>query len=140
MEERHIPKVYTIEKECFTVPWSMESFSNEIQSNFLARYWVAIYEQTVVGYAGLWAVLDEGHITNIAVGAKWRKRGIGELLVDHLIDESQKKGVDRWTLEVRRSNLPALLLYQKKGFKIMGERQNYYTDPKEDAIIMWKLK
>jgi ribosomal-protein-alanine N-acetyltransferase len=91
----------------------------------------------IVGYAGMWVILDEAHVTTIAVDPLHRRQRIGERLLAALIDESLKRGA-RWvTLEVRKSNLGAQTLYRKYGFKDIGVRKGYYSDNREDAIVMW---
>ena len=92
----------------------------------------------VVGYVGMWVILDEGHITNLAVDPAYRRKGIGRALLEHLITEGKKRGVRFLTLEVRSSNLVAQQLYRKLGFYEAGVRPGYYQDNQEDAIIMWK--
>ena len=138
MEMEHIDEVMVVESLSFTVPWSRNSFVEELTKNKFSRYIVAKVEGVVVGYAGMWLIAGEGHITNIAVHPSFRGYGIGKKLMDGLICIAKSEGVDRLTLEVRRSNLIAQSLYYKYGFEICGERKAYYTDNKEDALIMWK--
>lgn len=117
--------------------WSLDSFSKEL-TNPLAKYIVAKTKDKIIGFAGLWIIVDEGHITNIAVHPDYRKKGVGSALVDSLIEHSKKWGCSALTLEVRASNIPAQNLYSKYGFQSEGIRKNYYHDNNEDAIIMWK--
>ncbi|MTI71977.1 MAG: ribosomal-protein-alanine N-acetyltransferase [Firmicutes bacterium] len=138
MKEIDIDSVLEIEKLSFSTPWSKKSFKMEINGNKLSRYIVATNNEKVVGYAGVWLIVDEGHITNIAVHPNKRKKGIGNILLEALIDICKKKDMDRMTLEVREKNFIAHELYKKYGFKDCGKRPGYYADTKEDAIIMWK--
>jgi len=138
MTEDDIDEVVEIEKLSFTTPWSREAFVGEVTKNSCARYIVAEVDKKVVGYAGFWVVLDEGHITNIAVHPEYRGKGIGSRLMEGLIDLAKKNGITSMTLEVRESNLVAQNLYKKFGFKALGRREGYYQDNNEDAIVMWK--
>jgi ribosomal-protein-alanine N-acetyltransferase len=137
MKLEDIDGVYTVEKSCFPDPWSKESFKKEVQ-NKLAKYLVAQIEDKVVGYVGAWFVVDEAHITNVAVSPQYRGQKIGDKIVKSLIDECQDNKMKAMTLEVRVSNIVAQNLYKKYGFKLAGVRKEYYSDNKEDALIMWK--
>lgn len=138
MEEYDLDRIMEIEKDCFTTPWSRESFLIEITTNLLARYIVAEVEGVVAGYGGIWMIAREGHITNIAVETNYRKLGIGKKIVEGLINLSIAMGIESMTLEVRKSNISAQNLYKQYGFLSQGIRPNYYQDDNEDAIIMWK--
>lgn len=138
MEERDLDRIIEIEKDCFTTPWSRESFLMEITENLLARYIVAEVDGLVVGYGGIWIIVGEGHITNIAVESRYRKIGAGKKLVGGLVDISKRLLLTAMTLEVRKSNFPAQNLYKQYGFVEHGIRPKYYKDNNEDAIIMWK--
>jgi len=140
MTEEDIDQVLEIEKESFKTPWSREAFVLELEKNQLARYIVAEKEGKVIGYGGLWLILDEAHITNIAVSSQYRGQGIGKLIMEGLIEICEEKGINNMTLEVRKSNIVAQSLYKKYGFVNCGVRPGYYTDTKEDAIIMWREK
>ncbi len=133
-----IPQVQLVEGKCFTTPWSRNIFLSEITRNDNAFYVVAEKEERVIGYAGLWIILDEGHITNIAVHPDFQRQGIGEALMEEITLYALKKGVTRMTLEVRLSNHRAQALYTKLGFAPSGVRKQYYQDDKEDALIMWR--
>lgn len=137
MEEKDIPGVLKVSTLSLKESWSIDSFTKEL-SNPLAKYIVAKFDDTVVGFAGVWTILDEGHITNIAVHPNYRKQKIGSKLVKSLLDYCHSCNCNALTLEVRESNLPAQGLYKKYGFKEEGIRKNYYSDNKENAIIMWK--
>lgn len=133
-----IDDVMVVEKLSFSIPWSKQAFIEEVTNNKFARYIIAKLDGKTVGYAGLWKVLNEGHITNVAVHPEYRRSGVGFMLVKGLIELSIKENIDKLTLEVRRSNIAAQNLYAKFGFKVEGFRKEYYADNKEDAIIMWK--
>lgn len=134
----HIDSVLIIDTLCFPTPWSRESFQKEIENNKFARYIIAKKGEVVIGYAGMWLILDEGHITNIAVHPEYRGIGTGKLLLEALIEICKIESVNSITLEVRKSNLVAQSLYKKYGFVEEGIRKEYYGDNREDAIIMWK--
>lgn len=138
MENIHVKGVMNVENLSFSIPWSEEIFYREISDNKYAVYFVAIYDNEVVGYAGMWKICDEGHITNIAVLPKNRKNGIGSMLLKSLIEEAKKGGVVRMTLDVRVGNVAAQKLYSNFGFKMGGIRKQYYEDNLEDAVVMYK--
>jgi len=130
--------VMAIEKASFTTPWSRGAFIKEVTENKLAFYTVAEIAGVIVGYAGVWLIVDEGHITNIAVAPEYRGREIGKKILEELIRELKNRKILRVTLEVRESNEVAIGLYKSYGFIILGRRPGYYTDNGEDALIMWK--
>ena len=117
--------------------WDLDSFSKEL-SNPLAKYLIAKINDKVVGFVGVWTIIDEGHITNMAVHPEFREKGVGSLLLTSLIERSKDWGCPSLTLEVRSSNNAAKGLYKKFGFLEEGLRKNYYRDNSEDALIMWK--
>lgn len=137
-EERDVHEVAELDKLCFAMPWSEESFRQEFTENERALYIVAEIGGRIVGYAGMWVILDEGHITNVCVHPDYRKRHIGEGILRVLIAAGAQVGVERTTLEVRKSNAPAIALYEKLGFVSEGVRKGYYENNNEDAIIMWR--
>lgn len=134
-----IDDIMEIELSSFNIPWSRASFVSELISNKFAKYIIARIGNKVVGYAGMWKVLDEGHITNIAVHPEYRQRKIGTGLVEVLLSLAQEIEISKLTLEVRRSNTVAQTLYKKFGFEALGFRKKYYADNQEDALIMWKV-
>jgi [ribosomal protein S18]-alanine N-acetyltransferase len=138
MTEENIDEVLVVENLSFRIPWSKNAFLEEVTNNKFARYIAVAYDGRIVGYAGMWKVIDEGHITNIAVHPGFRGNGIGSLLMEKLIGLAKDEEVTSMTLEVRRSNLIAQKLYTKYGFLPGGVRKSYYSDNGEDAIIMWK--
>lgn len=137
MEPKHIDGVMVVEHLSFTVPWSRESFTQELMTNGFAHYIAAIENDVVIGYAGMWKIEDEGHITNVAVHPEFRGTHIGKKLMEALIKLAKDSGIRAMTLEVRKSNYIALNLYKSLGFTEAGIRKNYYSDNREDAIIMW---
>lgn len=137
MQKTHIDDVLDICAHSFATPWSRTSFLNEL-NNVFANYLVAIHNNKVIGFAGTWIILDESHITNIAVSPNFRKMGVGKKLLEALVNQGISKGVVAFTLEVRESNIAAQNLYSSHGFITEGIRKNYYEDNKENALIMWK--
>ncbi|NLL70787.1 MAG: ribosomal protein S18-alanine N-acetyltransferase [Epulopiscium sp.] len=138
MKRSHVSQVWEIEKQCFATPWSKQALIKELQVNRLALYFVAIYNDIVAGYAGMWKIVDEGHITNIAVLPQLQGQGIGSALLERLIEAGKISQLQALTLEVRVGNQKARSLYEKYGFRIMGIRKEYYQDNREDGYIMWK--
>ncbi|MDR2939712.1 MAG: ribosomal protein S18-alanine N-acetyltransferase [Clostridiales bacterium] len=139
MALNHLEDVHAIEQESFSVPWSKKELQSELTNNRLAVYLVALNENSdVMGYAGMWHVVNEGHITNIAVKREFRGQGVGSRLLESIIEIAGQKEMIGITLEVRISNMKAQSLYTKYGFKPEGFRKRYYSDTNEDAIIMWK--
>jgi len=138
MEVADINSVVDIEENCFPIPWTKNTFLTELTKNKLAKYCVVEVDGVVAAYGGMWLVVDEAHITNIAVHPKYRGKGIGKKVVEGLIEEGHKINIYRMTLEVRRSNLTAQGLYKKLGFVLCGIRPGYYQDNEEDALIMWR--
>ncbi len=131
--------VEKVEKACFNMPWSRESFWREA-SNDKAYYLLAIDNdnaEKVVGYVGVWILLNEGQITNVAVMPEYRDKGIGRQMLERIIEICKKKDATAITLEVRPSNHKAIHLYESLGFKSVGRRRGYYEDNGEDAQIMW---
>lgn len=130
--------VMAVEQESFLTPWSRSAFEEELAQNRLARYLVALDGETIVGYAGTWLVINEAHVTNVAVHSNRRREGIGRLLMEALMDMARDAGMESMTLEVRVSNESARALYHQLGFISAGIRKNYYSETKEDALILWR--
>lgn len=135
MREEHIPAIHAIEQRAYSCPWSVASFQAEL-TNHMAVYLTLLRDGELVGYAGEWLVIDEAHVTTVAVDPDERRKGYGELLVAELLGQAVQAGMTRATLEVRVSNLAATKLYEKFGFHIVATRKNYYPD-REDALVMW---
>ncbi len=136
MRLEDVPRVMSIEKECFPTPWHESAYLTEI-SNRSAYYIVAADENDIYGYAGMWVIMDEAHITTLGVAKNARGKKTGERLLVGLLDEAMKRGARRATLEVRQSNEVAQNLYRKYGFIPAAIRRGYYTDNNENAIVMW---
>lgn len=137
MTEADIDQVYEIEKLSFALPWTKESFFHEMNFNDHAYYVVAEVDGRIVGYCGMWLVLDECHITNVAILPQERGKKLGERLMREAMDVARAQGAVLMTLEARVSNHIAQNLYRKLGFENGGIRKRYYTDNHEDAIVMW---
>ncbi|MBS4021652.1 MAG: ribosomal protein S18-alanine N-acetyltransferase [Dethiobacter sp.] len=135
MKIEHVEQVGAIEKMVYPSPWSKGAFISEIDENSFASYYVALDDCQVIGYGGIWIILDEAHITNLAVHPRYQRLQVGTALLQQLIYEALAHGVRRMTLEVRFSNKIAQNLYCKFGFMPRGVRTKYYSD--EDAMIMW---
>lgn len=131
-----VDAVHAIEEAAFPTPWSHDAFVKEVTENRCARYLVLKEEGECVAYAGMWLIMDEGHITNIAVRADRRSLGYGEAVTRALIQLAADSGLSFLTLECRRSNVAAQSLYHKLGFKDVGFRKRYYENS-EDALIMY---
>jgi [ribosomal protein S18]-alanine N-acetyltransferase len=129
--------VMVVELNSFTVPWSREAFFNELTKNQFAQYLVVEVDQKVVGYCGVWIIVDEAHITNIALLPEYRGMKLGEALMAKVMELARAMGALRMTLEVRVSNERAQNLYRKFGFEEGAIRKQYYTDNMEDALVMW---
>ncbi|WMT42107.1 ribosomal protein S18-alanine N-acetyltransferase [Paenibacillus sp. D2_2] len=132
-----IPDIMVIEHESFTLPWSEVAFRNEMTMNHFARYLIMEVDGKAAGYCGMWTIVDEAHITNIAVRTAMRGQHLGERLLRAMMDWAIELGMVRMTLEVRVSNHVAQSLYSKMGFEPAGKRKDYYSDNHEDALIMW---
>lgn len=130
--------VMNVEHESFTVPWSEQAFHQELQQNPFAMYYVLDDGNEIAGYAGMWLIIDEVHITNIAVLPKHRGMGWGERLMQTLVHQAESAGAVKMTLEVRASNFVAQKMYSKFGFKYQCTRAGYYSDNGEDAWVLIK--
>lgn len=162
MRMSDVPTVSAIERIVFSLPWSTSAFTYDLTNNPNAEYLVLRYrpwmvaereanaisrsvrrllkpprqDPSLIGYGGLWMVLEEGHICTLAVRPAWRGRGLGELLLAGLVERARERGAEVMTLEVRVSNVTAQNLYLKYGFRVAGRRKGYYSDNREDALIM----
>ena len=128
--------VHRIEHASFSQPWPDEAYRSELVANRLASYLVARAGDELVGFGGIWLMVDEAHVTTFAVDPAWRRRRVGESLLLALLDLAIARHAREATLEVRLSNVPARRLYEKFGFKPVGIRPRYYSDNHEDALIM----
>ena len=138
LDDKYTESVYLICTKCFKIPWSKESIRNELSNNLFSNYLGAFIEDKLVGFIGMWAIINEGEITNIAVLPEYQNKGVGAKLLKKLIKLSLDKKLEYLYLEVRFSNLNAQSLYRKFGFKTYGLRRSYYSDNKENAILMSK--
>ncbi|HTM04855.1 MAG TPA: ribosomal protein S18-alanine N-acetyltransferase [Vicinamibacterales bacterium] len=137
--ERDLEGVLRVEAESFTNPWTREMYAWELQNRSVCHiYVVRTAECHVAGFCAFWLVFDEIHINNIAMLPAYRGRGIGRALLEHVLAEARTLGATRATLEVRASNTGALKLYSELGFYVAATRRNYYTNPVEDALILWR--
>lgn len=138
MERSQVDEVLKIEEQAYGEHhWSKDSFYGELSNN-LAHYYCALdLEGNLIGYAGCWQIIDEAHITTIAVKPEFKRKKIGEALLNKILVDCYKNEIKYVTLEVRVSNIPAIKLYEKYGFKSLGARKGYYQNNNEDALIMW---
>ena len=139
MSLEHIAEINELEKLCFSLPWSRQALISQLPDD-MHMFIAAIGDDgQVLGYVGMMYVLDEGYISNVAVSPEHRRLGIADALINALIDRANEKDLSFVTLEVRKSNVPAIELYIKNGFSEVGLRKNYYTKPTEDAILMTRF-
>ncbi|HEX3021156.1 MAG TPA: ribosomal protein S18-alanine N-acetyltransferase [Lachnospiraceae bacterium] len=136
MVEKDLEEVVQLEKDIFSDPWSKESFLSSITSGNCI-YLVVRDAEELVAYCGMYLVIDEGQIANVAVRKEYRNQNIGATMLKKLMEMGLQKGAVNFTLEVRVTNLPAIHLYEKIGFTHAGIRKNFYEKPTEDAYIMW---
>ena len=139
IREADVRQIHEIEALCFAMPWSEESILHDVKENPVAR-WLVLDDGSgrVMAYAGMWFVLDEAHVCNVAVHPDFRRMGYGRRILEALVDMAKANSMTLMTLEVRRSNLAAQALYHQCGFLDVGYRKRYYEDNKEDALIMYR--
>ena len=137
LQEGYLPAILAIENRVNGSPWSERSFRNELDHPH-GVFRVALEGGEVVGYGGLWLVIDEAHVTNVAVEPEHQRRGVGRRLMRELLEEARARGATCATLEVRAGNAAALHLYESLGFERSAVRRGYYPDNKEDAVVMWR--
>lgn len=133
--EAHVEGIAQIEKECFSAPWSEESIKAELD-NENAHFVVALSGEKVLGYIGVHEIVGEAYVANVAVSQKYRRFGIASALLGEAEKGAKERGCEFISLEVRKSNVPAISLYEKRGYTVRGVRKNFYSDPTEDGIIM----
>jgi ribosomal-protein-alanine N-acetyltransferase len=137
--EADLDGVLSVEAESFTNPWTREMYAWELQNRSVCHvYVVRTGDCRVAGFCAFWLVFDEIHINNVAVRPQFRAQGIGTALMRHVLAEARRLGARRATLEVRSSNTDARRLYERLGFYVAATRRNYYTNPVEDALILWR--
>ncbi|MBR2133581.1 MAG: ribosomal protein S18-alanine N-acetyltransferase [Eubacterium sp.] len=134
-EEKYIDDVWEIEKTCFSSPWSREDLSAQLE-NETSHFYVAVCDGKVSGYMGLQIFSKEGYVTNVAVLPQFRRKGVAKAL----LERAMQNEMDFITLEVRKSNSPAISLYKNAGFIDVGIRPHFYSNPNEDAVIMTRFK
>jgi len=137
MVEDDINTLLDIEEACFATPWTWDSFLYELHENPYATYYVMELDGVIIGYCGLWLVIDEAHITNIAIMPEYRGHKYGDSLFSHVLEKAREAGAIQLSLEVRVSNIVAQKMYRKYGLIPGGIRKRYYTDNQEDALVMW---
>lgn len=134
-----VQEIMNIEYTVFSSPWSEAAFYHELVHNRFATYFVAEVDGRLAGYCGVWVVIDDSNITNIALLPEYRGKKIGESLLQTAMQYAKLRGAKKMSLEVRVTNTPAQNLYRKFGFQEGGIRKNYYTDNFEDALVMWVI-
>ncbi|MBR2714817.1 MAG: ribosomal protein S18-alanine N-acetyltransferase [Ruminococcus sp.] len=137
MTKEHLEGVLVVENNSFTNPWSEESFLSELEKETSINL-VALKDEKVVGYAVLSTVLDEGDLLDIAVDENFRRQKIASALFEKIFETALERKLSFITLEVRESSVPAIKLYQSRGFETVGIRKNYYHKPTENAVLMTK--
>lgn len=137
MTEQDLNQVVTLEQQIFSVPWTRQGFLDALKRNDTC-YLVAKEQGEICGYCGFYQSFEEADIVNVAVAPKYRQRGIGRKLLEQLLFAGRQKGVQRFLLEVRISNVPAIALYTSMGFALDGTRKGFYDKPKEDAYLFSK--
>ena len=137
--DKDLNGVIEVEVESFTNPWTRDMYSSELQNRSACHILIVRTEDCrVAGFCAFWLVFDEIHINNLALRPQFRTQGIGTALLHHVLAEARELGARRATLEVRASNDPAQRLYERLGFYVAGTRRNYYSNPVEDALMLWR--
>lgn len=137
MTDGDVKEVLRIEQRSFTTTWPSNAFYQELHENKLAHYFVGRIGDRIVSYGGIWIILEDSHVTTIAVVPEYRGRKLGEMMLLYLLDRAMEGGASWMTLEVRESNAVAQELYRKYGFTTVSTRKSYYSDNGENALVMW---
>jgi ribosomal-protein-alanine acetyltransferase len=137
-QEDDLDAVSALEAESFRNPWTRDLLVRELTSPAARLYVLRSPGRAVAAFCACWVIADELHINTLAVRHELRRRGLGRALIQRVLDLVAVEGVDRATLEVRRSNVPALRLYESLGFRVTAVRPRYYNTPVEDAVILWR--
>jgi ribosomal-protein-alanine N-acetyltransferase len=137
MSTSDVAAVTRIERASFSTVWPSDAFFNELNTNKLAHYFVGRIDDRIVAYGGIWVILEDSHVTTLAVDPAYRGKRLGEIMLLRLIDEALERGAAWMTLEVRESNAVAQRLYRKYGFTTVTMRRGYYSDDNESALVMW---
>jgi ribosomal-protein-alanine N-acetyltransferase len=134
-----LDQVVEVEARCFTNPWTREMLLRELAQSDVAHVFVLrVPERRIAAFCSCWIVVDELHVNTLVVDLPYRRRGLGVMLMRWVMDEAVRRGATRATLEVRESNEPALRLYETLGFQVVARRPRYYSQPEEDALILWR--
>jgi ribosomal-protein-alanine N-acetyltransferase len=138
--ERDLDGILAVDAVTFTNPWTREMYEWEARRSDVSRLYVVCSgpDSRLIAYCAVWVIFDELHINNLAVHPDWRRRGVARALLDFVLAEAREAGACQATLEVRRSNVPALKLYEGLGFSVEGMRPAYYSQPVEDALVLWR--
>jgi ribosomal-protein-alanine N-acetyltransferase len=138
-DDRDLDGVLEVESESFTNPWTRDMYAWELQNRSVCHIFVVrTADCRVAGFCAFWLVFDEIHINNVAMRPRYRGQGFGTSLMHHVLAEGRRLGARRATLEVRASNEGARRLYERLGFYVAGTRRHYYSNPVEDALILWR--
>jgi len=132
-----VDEISVLQSQAFTNPWSADSLRWEIAKTDVARLYVMRADGVLIGFCACWVILDELHINSLAIGDAWRRQGLASRLLRDVCRDARVSGATQATLEVRRSNTPALGLYERLGFTCEGVRKDYYQAPREDALVLW---
>jgi len=132
-----VAEIAVLQSETFTNPWSADSLRWEIANTDVARLYVMRAGDELIGFCACWVILDELHINSVAVADRWRRQGLASRLLREVCRDARGAGATQATLEVRRSNVAALALYERLGFTCEGVRKDYYQTPREDALVLW---
>ncbi len=138
LRESDLPVVLEIENEAYSVPWSESTFRSLLMRTDTDLV-AAECEGELAGYAVCWFIVDQGELGNVAVSSMWRRQGVGEKLVEAVLERARRRSAREVFLEVRRTNLTAQRLYRRLGFREIGVRKNYYVRPTEDALVMRRI-
>ena len=140
LEAKDLDQTVALERACFSVPWKRKDFEDALKNDSTYLFYGAFEGEKLVGQAGLVMTPPDADITNVAVDPGYRRRGIAVKLLSELMDAGRELGIEDYTLEVRAGNEPAIALYEGLGFSEEGRRKNFYSNPVEDAMIMWKRR
>ena len=138
LSEVDVDEIVAIEAAAFSNPWTRPMYIRELQNPDVSFLYVLRMDNRIAGFCSFWLILDELHINNLAIRHEYRERGLGTEILKEVLQAGASRGAERATLEVRRSNAPARRLYERLGFEVAATRPNYYVNPPEDALILWK--
>jgi ribosomal-protein-alanine N-acetyltransferase len=138
LSESDVDEIVEIEAAAFSNPWTRPMYIRELQNPDVSFLYVLRMDNRIAGFCSFWLILDELHINNLAIRHEYRERGLGTEILKEVLQAGASRGAERATLEVRRSNAPARRLYERLGFEVAATRPNYYLNPEEDALILWK--